>query len=110
MGDVTCPPQRIGGTTGLEPTASDVTGASASSLFSWKYAFLQWVTGDNERHVPTRNDPFSQLLVTQLLTQLKSARGGRSLNHCRRNEIAHLLIRNQQVASSIPAGGSIYVV
>ena len=39
--------RRIGGTIGLEPTASDVTGARARPLFSGRYAFLQRVTGDN---------------------------------------------------------------
>ena len=48
--------KRIGGTTGLETTASDVTGTRASPLFSEKYAFLQRVTGDNGRHGPTQND------------------------------------------------------
>jgi len=66
----------MAGTTGLEPATSDVTGARASPLFTGKYAFLQWVTDDTGRHGPTRNDPFSQLLLTHLLTQLKSARTG----------------------------------
>jgi hypothetical protein len=89
---------------------SDVTGASASPLFSGKYAFLQRVTGDNERHAPTGNDPFSQLLVTHLLTQWKSARVGRLLNHCRRKlaEIAQLLIRNVLVRFRLYVFSAIY--
>ena len=34
------------GTSWVEPAASDVTGASPSPLFSAKYMFTQWVTGD----------------------------------------------------------------
>jgi len=57
VGDVTCPPQENRGDDGLEPATSDVTGASASPLFSAKYMVLQWVAPtprDTARHEMTR--------------------------------------------------------
>jgi hypothetical protein len=65
----------MAGTKGFEPATSDVTGASASSLFSAKYVLPQCVAGDSGRHGPTRYDPFSLPLLTQLLTQVQDGTG-----------------------------------
>jgi len=64
----------MAGTTGLEPATSDVTGASASVLFSANYMLREWVAGDSGRHDPTRNDPLSRMLLTQLLTQCRAGK------------------------------------
>jgi hypothetical protein len=60
--------KRMAGTTGLEPATSDVTGASASRLYSAKYLNFQRFARAPKRQLATRNDWISQHLLTQLLT------------------------------------------
>jgi len=64
----------MAGTTGLEPATSDVTGENASRLFSVIYQPFRWLAGDTRRQGPTRNDPLSQALVTQLVTHRRGCR------------------------------------
>jgi hypothetical protein len=50
----------------------DVTGASASPLFSVNYVRSQYLAGNQKRHNPTQNDLFSSPLLTQLLAQRRN--------------------------------------
>src|SRR5690349_13807954 len=61
----------MAGTTGLEPATSDVTGANARRLLSMKWLPLERVVDDSKRHLPTGNDPFPHLQLTQLLAHFR---------------------------------------